>query len=362
MSASDMYDTQGQSQGFSQFSPFRDTPKVPGAVQPEKPQDGQVVGTPNVPTDPTLSGWRNPQQSNARQLGAPHERMGITDGSASSLQQAIMGGMGGTATGGIGNAAPPGLGGVYNDMPIKGPGGMVSSTGGVNGQTQAPWMTPPPVNTGDVFGGVPVNPLPQMYGGGVTGMGPGGGGVSQPQHQTLGGDNTGINGKQLANGTPLDISGGGYTGLAPQSTASNPFGITDPGQGPNKIPSTTPQPFSGNPQADWQQFLAQNPSLGGSYMRTHMPEVVSQFNTQFGGHATPGNPNAKGTADVVNFPGVGNVDVLHGGDDAAQWLVENGQQGPGMLAQSMGANVDTSNPLIAAIMKQLQARKSTNNG
>lgn len=348
-----MFDKLGQpTGGYGQYSPFKDNPKAPGAVPEAKPQDGMQTGggTPNVPTDPTLSGWRTPNPT--RMIGAPHGRLGITDGSASPLQQAIGGAGSGFGTGGgfsgIGTGSTIGGGGLVAPGPPNGIGtgaGIGGAIGGLAGGV---------AGHGTASGGI----------GSVIGGALGIGGAANQ----LGASPTGA----VMAPSPLPTGTGGAGGYNPGNPP--PFLNWDQGsalhpQVEPRIPNSqqplstlpnqgTPQPNSGsgNIQADWQNFLSQN-SPNGTYARTHMPEVVQQFNAKYGTNAQAGNPNARGLTDTVNFgQGIGDVDVLHGGDDAWQWFQDQG--GPSGFAASMGKPVSTGqNPLIAAIMQQLAYRK-----
>lgn len=121
--------------------------------------------------------------------------------------------------------------------------------------------------------------------------------------------------------------------------------VNDPGQGENKgflagDGVSTTDPFgaptgqaggppgvtkSGNPAADWQSYVGSK-GYSGTFARTNLPQIVSEFNQLYGYNAQPGHPNAAGTTDVINIGGK-DIDVIHGGDDAWQWLDTSGDQG-----------------------------------
>ncbi len=221
-----MFDDSGRPDGYGQHSPFQDIQKAPGAVPQEKPENGFGGGTPSVPSDPTLSGWRT--GTSQRRIGDPH-------------------------------------------IPRPTPPGLMSAIGGI-----------PPADSG--------------------------------------------------------------TGL--QQAIGGRMGITDPGQGMQKQPSLG----TGNVQADLMGFLG-NSGVTGTYARTHTPELAQQFGSQYGYNVLPGNPNAKGTSDVLNINGR-NIDYIHGGDDKFQYLDETGQ--PTSQPQSTPQGYSPTSPLLLAIMQSLR--------
>lgn len=100
-----MLDDSGRPPGYGQNSPFQDAPQAPGKV----PQSNTPSGTsghaiPNVPTDPTMAGWRQP--SNDRGLGMPHEAQAQMGGIGSPLQSAISGQSSPAATGQLAPVGP----------------------------------------------------------------------------------------------------------------------------------------------------------------------------------------------------------------------------------------------------------------
>lgn len=85
---------------------------------------------------------------------------------------------------------------------------------------------------------------------------------------------------------------------------------------------------TGNVQQDWNAFL-KSKGYTGAAGRTALPQYVDEFNKMYGYSAKAGNPNASGQIDAVDFMGNGQwTDVIHGGDDAWQWLTDSGQSGP----------------------------------
>jgi hypothetical protein len=123
--------------------------------------------------------------------------------------------------------------------------------------------------------------------------------------------------------------------------------INDPGQGINKgflagDGVATSDPFgtatngtqsapavskSGNPASDWQSFVS-GKNYSGTYARTNMPQLVNEFNQLYGYNIQAGRPNASGLTDVINVNGK-DIDVVHGGDDAWQWLDTTTNSGGG---------------------------------
>lgn len=89
---------------------------------------------------------------------------------------------------------------------------------------------------------------------------------------------------------------------------------------------------TGNAQQDWNAFLQANPQYTGAYLRTNMPAAVAAFNQQYGYSAKAGTPNASGEIDVVDFgSGIGPIDLIHGGDNALQWIPDSGSSSGGDL-------------------------------
>lgn len=98
------------SQGSSQYSPFTDPALPPGAQNPPAPAaPTQGGGTPNVPADPTLQGWRT---GSSRALGAPMTSPASAGAPSAALTQAISGN--GSVPGGVPNGGYTGLAGVSN--------------------------------------------------------------------------------------------------------------------------------------------------------------------------------------------------------------------------------------------------------
>ncbi len=98
--------------------------------------------------------------------------------------------------------------------------------------------------------------------------------------------------------------------------------------------TTTTAQKSGNIGADWQAFIASK-GYTGTYARTNMPAIVAEFNQAYGYTAKPGNPNASGQIDTVDFgDGGGWRDLIHGGDDAWQNIADSpgGAGGAGGMA------------------------------
>jgi hypothetical protein len=55
-----------------------------------------------------------------------------------------------------------------------------------------------------------------------------------------------------------------------------------------------------------------------------MPRIIADFNTATGNSWQAGTPNAQGQIDSLRLSGSSPwIDVVHGGDNANQWLVEN---------------------------------------
>jgi hypothetical protein len=90
------------------------------------------------------------------------------------------------------------------------------------------------------------------------------------------------------------------------------------GSGNTGPAATTNAQKSGNVKQDWQAFIASK-GYTGAQARTQMAQMASEFNAAYGYNVKPGNPNASGQTDTLDFgDGSGLRDIIHGGDNAWQ--------------------------------------------
>lgn len=160
-------------------------------------------------------------------------------------------------------------------------------------------------------------------------------------------------------GNPLPPPGPGNFAVT-GSVSYDPQGnlLTSSAQSTAPTP-TASAPKSGNVQQDWTSFI-QSKGYTGANGRTNLPQYVDEFNKAYGYNARAGNPNASGTTDTIDFGnGSGWTDVIHGGDNAWQWLVEGA--GGGGRPQGVPVNGAPSMADLMATAPGYQAPARTYN-
>lgn len=145
-------------------------------------------------------------------------------------------------------------------------------------------------------------------------------------------------------GNPLPPPGPGNFAVT-GSVSYNPDGTLATSSALPQTGTSTTAQKSGNVQQDWNAFL-QSKGYTGAQGRTNLAQYVDEFNKAYGYSAKAGNPNATGQTDTIDFGnGAGWTDVIHGGDNAWQWLVEGAGGG-----QPSGGNTANGAPSMADLL------------